>query len=307
MSTASTNDRAAARGVLAAAAAFLFWGIVPIYWKQMQSVSAFELIAHRVVWSLLFLLAVLWWQRAFASLRPAFTEARTFFYTLLSGVLIAVNWTIYVWSVNTGHVIESSIGYFLTPLCNIALGFVFLHERLRFPQWAAIAFAVAGVAVILSSAGHVPWIALSLAGSWSLYGMMKKKSSLGAIAGLAMEAILLFPFAAALLLWRIQAGASAFEQEDFRLHAFIVGAGVITTIPLLLFSYGARRIKLATLGLLQYIAPSVQFLIGLLLYHEPFDTVRLHACILIWCGLAIYTVDSFWAQRKKLWPAADAV
>jgi len=161
------------RGALAATAAFLLWGLIPLYWKQMQSVSAFELIAHRIVWSLVFLLGVTAWRKSFAELRPAFTDTRVFFNSLLASLLLAVNWTIYVWAVNAGHVIESSLGYFLTPLCNVALGFVFLHERLRAPQWLAIAFAAAGVGLLLLRAGHVPWIALSLAGSWSNTGTIR--------------------------------------------------------------------------------------------------------------------------------------
>jgi len=301
-----STDSAAARGGLAAAASFLFWGIAPLYWKQMQSVSAFELIAQRIVWSLLFLLGVIAWQKSFASLRLAFTEARTFVNALLSGVFLAINWTTFVWAVNAGHLIETSLGYFLTPLCNVALGFAFLHERLRALQWLAIALAAAGVGLLLFYAGHVPWIALSIAGSWSLYGVLKKKSSLGSITGLTLETIVLCPFAVALLLWNLHTGDIAFAQGDARLDAFVLGLGVITAIPLLLFAYGAKRLRLATLGLLQYIAPSMQFLLGLLVYNEPFDAVRLHACILIWCGLVIYTADSFWTQRKRFWPAADA-
>jgi chloramphenicol-sensitive protein RarD len=306
MPTSSKDPAAASRGALAAALSFLLWGVMPLYWKQMQSVSAFELIAQRVVWALAFMLVVLAWQKSLVSLRPAFTQARTFVSALSSGAVLAINWTIYVWAVNSGHIIDSSMGYFLSPLCNVALGFVFLHERLRRTQWIAIAFAVGGVSVLLFYAGHLPWIALSLASSWSLYGMFKKQSGLGSIAGLAVETLLLFPIAAAVLSWRIHGGVSAFNQSDARVIGFVLCSGFVTSIPLVLFAYGARRLRLATLGLLQYIAPSVQFLIGLLVYREPFDAARLYACMLIWCGLAIYTADSFWTQRRKFWPAADA-
>jgi chloramphenicol-sensitive protein RarD len=173
-------------------------------------------------------------------------------------------------------------------------------------QWTAVAFAVAGVTVLLLRAGHLPWIALSLASSWSLYGILKKKSSLGPIAGLTAETLLLFPLAAALLLWRVRSGDSGFEHAGIGLDALILASGVITTAPLLLFAYGARRIPLATLGLLQYIAPSVQFLLGLWVYHEPLDAVRMHACVLIWVGLVIYTADGFWSQRARFGPATDA-
>lgn len=290
----------AARGTLAATASFLVWGVVPVYWKQMQGVSAFELITHRIAWSLLFLLGVLWWQKNLRALRPAFTESRTFGLNLLSSGLLAVNWTVYIWAVNSGHVIESSLGYFLVPLVNVALGSLLLHERLRPPQWIAISFAAAGVGVLLTRAGHVPWIAITLAVTWAGYGLLKKRSSLGSMAGLTVETILLFPLAAGLLLWWYHTGEGALGRVDLRLHLYILSVGVVTAIPLLLFAYGAQRIRLTTLGLLQYLAPSVQFLIGYLVYREPFDAARLQAFSLIWCGLALYTADAFWLQRRML-------
>ncbi len=290
----------AARGALAATSSFLIWGVVPVYWKQMQGVSAFELITHRIAWSLLFLLGVLWWQKNLRALRPAFTEPRTFGLNLLSSVLLAINWVVYIWAVNSGHVIESSLGYFLVPLVNVALGSLLLHERLRPPQWIAIGFAAAGVGVLLTRAGHVPWIAITLAVTWAGYGLLKKHSSLGSIAGLTAETILLFPLAAGLLLWWHHTGEGALGRVDLRLHLYILSVGVVTAIPLLLFAYGAQRIRLATLGLLQYLSPSVQFLIGYLVYREPFDAARLQAFSLIWCGLALYSADAFWAQRRLL-------
>ena len=290
----------AARGALAATASFLIWGLVPVYWKQMQGVSALELITHRIAWSLLFLLGVLWWQNNLRTLRPAFTESRTFGLNLLSSVLLAINWVVYIWAVNSGHVIESSLGYFLVPLVNVALGSLLLHERLRPPQWIAIGFAAAGVGVLLTRAGHVPWIALTLAGTWAGYGLLKKRSALGSIAGLTAETMILFPLATGLLLWWHHTGEGALGRVDLRLHLYILSVGVVTAIPLLLFAYGAQRIRLATLGLLQYLAPSVQFLLGYLVYREAFDAVRLQAFGLIWCGLALYTADAFWIQRRRL-------
>ena len=294
------------RGALAATGAFLIWGIVPIYWHQMHGVSPFELIAHRSTWSLLFLLGVLAWQKDFASLRPAYQDARILGLNALSSVLLAANWTIYVWAVNTGHIIESSLGYFLTPLCNVGFGYLFLHERLRPLQWAAIGLAALGVALLLLGVGHLPWIALSLAGTWASYGLLKKKSSLGPIAGLTVETIVLLPIAAGLLLWRTHTGEGALGHATPVVQAYILSAGVITSIPLLLFAYGARRIKLTTLGLLQYIAPTVQFLIGLLVYREPLDAVRLRCYLLIWAGLVLYSADGFWTQRRLLFKSAGA-
>lgn len=304
--TSASSHSAATRGAFAAAWAFLLWGIVPIYWKQMHSVSPFELIPHRIVWSLVFLLGVMAWRKSFAELRPAFTDAGVLMTSLIASLLLSVNWTIYIWAVNSGHIIESSLGYFLTPLCNVALGFFFLHERLRPAQWIAIGLAAAGVGSLLLRAGHVPWIALSLAGSWSLYGIFKKRSHLASIAGLAAETLLLAPFAVGLILWHLHTGRSALLHADAPLFALIAGTGVVTSIPLLLFAYGAQRLRLATLGVFQYIAPSVQFLIGLLVYHEPFDSLRLQACVLIWGGLLVYTADGLWAQRGRSRSAASS-
>lgn len=300
------SHSAATRGALAAGVSFLLWGLWPLYWRLLRSVSPFELIAHRIVWSLLLLLVIMLTQRSWPRLRLALRNGRVLRASLLSGVLLATNWTIYVWAVNNGHVIDSSLGYFLTPLLNVALGFIFLHERLRASQWAAVALAVAGVAVLVLRAGQLPWIALSLACTWSLYGILKKLSSLEPIAGLTAETLLLSPVAVAVLSWRVAAGTSAFAQHNAGLDALALASGLFTTVPLLMFAYGARRIRLATLGLTQYISPSVQFVLGLWLYDEPFDTVRWHACLLIWCGLVIYTADSFWTQRARYRPATDA-
>jgi len=287
-------------GSLAAAGGFLIWGLVPLYWKQMQSVAAIELIAHRIVWSLILLVGVLAWQRKFHDLKRAFVDRRSIALNLLSSGLLATNWTIYVWAVNAGHILESSLGYFLTPLGNVALGYVFLHERLRRTQWFAITFAAAGVGFLLFGVGHFPWIALSLAGTWSSYALFKKKSALGPLAGLTVETLLLFPLASGVLVWRQHTGQGALGQVDAWRHFLVLSVGIVTAVPLLLFAYGAQRIRLTTLGLLQYLAPTVQFLIGLFVYHEAFTTGQFRAYLLIWCGLIIYTADAFHTQRRKL-------
>ena len=271
----------------------------------MQSVAAIELIAHRIVWSLLFLLGVIAFQKNFRELRPAFASRRTLGLNLLSSLLLATNWTVYVWAVNTGHVIESSLGYFLVPLVNVALGYLLLHERLRSLQWIAIAFAAVGVSFLLFGVGHFPWIALTLAGTWASYGLLKKHSALGSLAGLTVETLLLFPFAGIMLLWWNHTGQGALGRVDAWHHVLVLSVGVITAIPLLLFAYGAQRIRLTTLGLLQYLSPTAQFLIGLLVYHEAFGAGRFKAYSLIWCGLLLYTADGFWAQRRRLLAGAN--
>ncbi|HTL69110.1 MAG TPA: EamA family transporter RarD [Lacunisphaera sp.] len=298
--TAPEHSRAQTTGALAATGSFLLWGLFPIYWKQLEGVPALELIAHRIVWTLFFLLGVLAWQRRFGDLRPAFETPQRVGLNLLSSLLLSANWTVYVWAVNAGHVIETSLGYFLVPLVNVALGFLLLHEKLRRLQWTAIGLAGVGVGVLLLRVGHVPWIAFALAGTWSGYGLLKKRSALGPIAGLTMETLLLFPVAVALLLWWHHIGTGALGRVDGRMHVFILAAGVVTAVPLVLFAHGAQRIRLTTLGLLQYLAPTVQFLIGLFVYREPFDAARLQAFALIWAGLVLYSADGLWAQRHRL-------
>jgi chloramphenicol-sensitive protein RarD len=297
-----THSRAsseALRGGLSAAGGFVVWGLVPLYWRQMQSVAAIELIAHRIVWSLAVLLGVIAWRGRFASLRPAFADGRTVGANLASGLLLAANWTIFVWAVNSGHILEASLGYFLTPLGNVAMGRFLLHERLRPLQTTAIGFAAAGVGLLLVGVGHPPWIALSIAVTWSGYAYMKKRTGLDSIASLTAETLLLFPAATALLLWRQHTGTGALGRVDAWQQVLVLSAGIVTAIPLLLFGYGAQRLRLATLGLLQYIVPTVQFVIGLLVYREPFDSAHLSAYALIWCGLILYSGDTFWSQRHK--------
>lgn len=298
--TRESHHPDAARGALVAAAGFLLWGLVPAYWKQMQGIAAIELITHRIVWSLVLLLGILAWQGRLGRVREGFASPRAVGLNLLSSVLLATNWTTYVWGVNTGHVIECSLGYFLTPICNVALGRLLLHERLRPLQWTAIAFATAGVGLLLLRLGTFPFIALTLALTWSSYGLLKKQSALGPMAGLTVETLLLFPLAAAALLWWHHTGEGALGRVDLRQHAYVLSVGVVTAVPLLCFAYGAQRIRLATLGLLQYIAPTAQFLIGLLVYREAFSRAEWGAYALIWCGLILYSGDSFWSQRGRL-------
>jgi chloramphenicol-sensitive protein RarD len=299
------SQAVAARGAAAAALSFFIWGLWPLFWKQLHAVSPFELIAHRVVWSLLLLLGIQLWQGSLPGLRAAAATSPARAGAVLCGLLLAVNWTIYVWAVNAGHVIDSSLGYFLTPLLNVLLGHRALKERLYAAQWAAVGCAAAGVGLLLTRTDHLPWIALSLAATWSTYGFLKKRSSLGPIPGLTLETLVVAPFAVAVLWWRTRADLSVFTQPDLPLIVLALATGPLTTCPLLLFAYGAKRIRLATLGLLQYIAPSVQFLLGWWVYGEPLDRLRLWACVLIWCGLVIFTIDSFRAQHSRTEPVVD--
>ena len=291
-------SRAAGRGALAAAGCYFVWGLFPLYWRQLTDVDATELIAHRHVWSLGFVALVMATGGGFGELGAALRSRTALSWHAVSGVLLTVNWLMYVWAVNHGHVLETSLGYFLVPLVNVALGRLVLHERLRPAQWLAIGFAVVGVILLLVGLGRLPWITLTLAATFGVYGLLRKKSPLGPLTGLGLETLLLFPFALGFLAWQQSTGAGALGRVSLTEHAMLVGAGVVTAIPLLLFAYGARRIRLSTLGLLQYIAPTVQFILGIWVFHEPFSRERAAAFGLIWCGLALYTADNLWAQRR---------
>ncbi|MBS0630795.1 MAG: EamA family transporter RarD [Verrucomicrobia bacterium] len=300
MSTEAARG-AAGRGAFAAGLCYFIWGLVPLYWRQLAAINPVELIAHRHVWSLLFLLGVIALRAdgGLAAVRAALGTWRSAGLNFLSAVLLTANWLVYVWGVNTGHVLECSLGYFLVPLVNVALGKLVLHEHLRPAQWAAIACAAVGVLLQIIGLGHLPFIALALAGTFGFYGLLKKKSALGPLTGLTVETALLAPLALGFLLWQHHTGAGALGRVDVRSHVLVLSAGVITSIPLLLFAYGARRVRLATLGLLQYIAPTVQFALAVAVYHEPFSPERATAFAFIWGGLALYTADSLWAQRPR--------
>lgn len=293
-------DRARVRGAAAALGCYLIWGLVPLYWRPLAAVDAHELIAHRLVWSLVFTAPLLWWLGGFREVFAALGSWRSFGLNLASSVLLTTNWLVYVWAVNAGHVIESSLGYFLVPLVNVALGRIVLHERLRPAQWLAITFAAAGVVLQLVHLGRLPWIALSLAATFGTYGLLRKRSPLGPLSGLTLETLLLAPLAATFLLWRAHAGVGALGHAPGITQGLILCAGVVTTVPLLLFAYGARRLQLTTLGLLQYAAPTVQFALGVWVYHEAFDRARAQSFAFIWTGLALYTADALWTQRHRV-------
>ncbi len=285
-------------GALAAAVCYFLWGLVPLYWRELSAVNPVELIAHRHVWSLAFLLALIGAQGGFTEVGTALRSRRAIARNLLSATFLTANWLVYIWGVNTGHVIETSLGYFLVPLVNVAAGRFILHEHLRRAQWVAIGLAATGVALLIFQLGRPPWIALVLAGTWGAYSLMRKQSTLGAVTGLTLETLLLAPFAIGFLLWQTHTGAGALGHADLRTHLLVLSAGIITAIPLLLFAYAARRVRLSTLGLLQYLAPSVQLVLAIWVFHEPFSRSRVLSFAFIWAALALYTADNLLAQRR---------
>jgi chloramphenicol-sensitive protein RarD len=278
-------------GILSAASAFLCWGLFPLYFHAIGAVPPLQILAHRMLWSLLFLLIVLAVRRQWAWLGVV-RQPRILGSFIASAVLLSVNWLIYIWAVNNGHVIEASLGYFINPLINISLGYLLLKERLRPAQWMAISVAALGVAWLTWQAGNVPWIALALGFSFGGYGLLRKTAALGALEGLSFETMVLFPVAAAYVVWLTVHGQNAFiNTESTGTRLLLMAAGPITAIPLLLFASGARQIPLSVLGLLQYLSPTLQFLLGVWMFHEAFTPDRLVGFVLIWAALALFAIE----------------
>lgn len=293
----NSEDRSnAARGAWAAAGCYLAWGLFPLFWKQLSGVNPVELIAHRHLSSLAVVLVIIWRTRSWTEFRSAVQSKSARRWHAGSGVLLTLNWLVFVWAVNNGNVLEASLGYFLVPLVNVAMGRFVLSESLRRAQWVAIGGAALGVGLLVLRVGRPPWIALALAGTFGAYGLLRKQSPLGPLIGLGLETLLLSPVAAAFIFWRQASGLGAVGQISSYGHLLLLCAGVVTAVPLLLFAYGARRIRLTTLGLLQYIAPTVQFALGTWIYGEPFSSTQALSFVLIWAGLAIYTADNLWNQ-----------
>ncbi|MBV8665122.1 MAG: EamA family transporter RarD [Burkholderiaceae bacterium] len=281
-------------GVFYAAGAYILWGLFPLYFKALRGIAPLEILTHRIAWALLFLAVVLVARRQWDWIAKVAREPKILAWFMASSTLLSVNWFIYIWSVNNGHVIDSSLGYFMNPLVNVLLGFLLLHERLRPVQWFSIAVAASGVAWLTWQTGHLPWIGLSLAFSFGVYGLLRKTAALGALEGLSLETALLFPLAFGYLVFLAWQGENGFLQASASTQWLLAAAGPITAIPLLMFAAGARRIRMATLGLLQYIAPTIQLLLGVLLYHEPFSGARLSGFVVIWSALAIYSLEGLW-------------
>jgi chloramphenicol-sensitive protein RarD len=281
-------------GVLYAAAAYAIWGLFPLYFKALLGVPASEILMHRIAWSLVFLTLVLAWRRQWSWIRDVAKRPKVLAGFTASAVLLSVNWLIYIWAVNSDRVVDASLGYFINPLVNVLLGFLILRERLRSVQRLAIAIAAAGVGWLTWAGGQLPWIGLALAITFGTYGLLRKTAALGALEGLSLETMILFPLALGYLLWLTIAGHNSFPGAPLSTQLLLMAAGPITAIPLLMFAAGARRIPLSLLGLLQYIGPSLQLLIGVWIYHEPFGGARLFGFALIWGALALYTAESLW-------------
>lgn len=288
----------APRGIASALGAYLCWGLFPLFWRLLASVDALELIAHRHLWSLVTMLALLAWSGGFAQLRAALRQPRLVGITFLAGALLTVNWWAFVWGVNHGRVIECSLGYFLQPLASVLVGRLWLGERLSRLQTLALLIAAAGVASLVWRVGAVPWVALAIVASWSPYAVLKKRAALPALPGFALETLLLSPLALAYLAWLATRGRGALGHAPAGVELLVLVSGLVTAVPLLLFADGARRLRLTTLGLLQFIVPTLQFLTGWAIFGEPLAPDRLLAFACIWSGLLLYVADLVGSLRS---------
>ncbi len=271
--------------------AYVIWGFLPVYFNLLKHVGPVEVVAHRVVWSVLLLLALLWLRRRLPALCAALTDRRMLVYMALAALLIGANWLIYIWAVTNGQIAASSLGYFLNPLLNVLLGFAVLGERLTRAQWGAVGLAAMGVAVLAAGAPGALWISLSLALTFGLYGLVRKIAPTGPMVGLAGETIILLPAAMLFLLWWQSPADAAFGGGSAMTDALLVAGGAVTALPLLLFASAARQMPYATIGLIQYVGPTIQFLLAILVFREPLTTAHMVAFPLIWAALALYSRD----------------
>ncbi|MEP6883846.1 MAG: EamA family transporter RarD [Gammaproteobacteria bacterium] len=295
----SSTPQPASKGLVPAAAAFAIWGLFPLYFYPLRQVPAVQIIAHRLVWSCVFVLAWIGMRGELSTLRATLADRSVVWRLALSATLISVNWLVYVWGVVHGHVVETSLGYFIGPLVNVLLGVVFLSERLTPAQWTAVALAAAGVAYLTIMAGRLPWIALTLAFSFATYGLIRKLVNVESLPGLAAETLMLGPISGLYLLWCESMGTGALGHTGTGIDALLIGTGPITAITLFLYAYGTRLLPYSTVGLLQFIAPTMQFACGVFVLHEPFARTRAIGFTVIWTALLIYAGEGLRLSRKS--------
>jgi chloramphenicol-sensitive protein RarD len=283
----------------AAAAAFVIWGLFPLYLLGLASVSPLQITAHRVVWSCVFVLGLLAYRRELVGLAAIAARPGLLLRLAAAALLLMANWLAFVWGVVNHHVVEVSLGYYINPLVNVLLGIFVLSERLNRAQWIAVALAAVGVGYLTVKTGQLPWIALTVAVSFGLYGLIRKVANVESLPGLAIEMTLVAPLAIGYLLWCEAAGSGSFGHSSGAVNSLLVLSGVITATPLFLFSLGARQLPYSTVGILQYIAPTMQLACAVLLLDEPFPRARLIGFVLIWAALVVYATDSLWRARRQ--------
>ncbi|WP_372871955.1 EamA family transporter RarD [Shewanella sp.] len=286
-----TQDQEYRKGIMLAIGAYTMWGFAPLYFKLLEQVSATEILLHRVIWSFLFTALLMKFVGGFTKLRQLLKAPRQLLVLLITSLLIAGNWLLFIWAVNNDHMLDASLGYYINPLLNVLLGMLFLGERLRKLQWFAVSLAGIGVAVQLVSFGSIPVVSLALAGSFGIYGLLRKKANVDAKTGLLVETAILMPVALGYLLLTLPTAEHSMLINDWHLNLLLIAAGLVTTAPLLCFAGAAVRIPLSMLGFFQYIGPSIMFMLAVTLYQEPFDLEKGITFGFIWTALAVFTLD----------------
>ncbi|MFW5499790.1 MULTISPECIES: EamA family transporter RarD [unclassified Maridesulfovibrio] len=287
-------------GIFYAAAAFILWGLLPVYWKTLEEVPALELLCNRIVWSLFFVAILLSCKKRWPEVKSAFADKKGKILLTISSCLIGTNWFVYIWAVNHDHVVDTSMGYYMTPLMNALLGFIFMKERLNRLQVTAIILAACGVAYSIIDFGHIPYIALTLAVSFAFYGLVRKVMKVESLPGLFVETAVLAPLSAIYLLWLAFSGEISIYKISLMDNLLLLGAGAATSLPLIFFAHGARRLRLVTLGMMQYIAPTLALMLGVFVYEEPFTSARLVTFAFIWSGIAVYVADGLNKNFKTI-------
>lgn len=287
------------KGAILACIAFTIWGLAPIYFKQLQHVTAFEILTHRVVWSVMFLIIIVSILGQWDRIKRIIVQPKLLLMLVLTSSILGFNWGLFIWAVNNNHMLDASLGYYINPLLNVLLGVLFLGERLRKFQMVAVALAFTGVLLQLISFGSFPVVAFSLAISFAIYGLLRKKLPVEALSGISIEAFILLPVA--LIYWylMVPTATSSLSANDWHTNVLLISAGIITTLPLLCFTGAAKRLQYTTLGFFQYIGPSLMFILAVMLYGEVFDAERVVTFVCIWSALAIFSWDSFRQSRKR--------
>ena len=288
------------KGYLAAFAAYFWWGLSPIYWKIISAVPALEILGLRVFWSIPFIAIVFILRKNFTFFATLLKSPWKYKIYFVSAMLLFTNWFVWIWSINNGYVVDASLGYFINPLLNVLMGVIFLHEQLRKVQWISLFLALAGVLYLAFNYGKFPWIALTLAGTFASYGYIRKTASLGAFHGLSIEILYMIIPASILVYILNQSSHFTLINQSFEMHLWLMLTGIVTVFPLITFAYGARKIPYSTLGFIQYIAPTLQFLLGVFIYNEEFNMQRFIGFSFIWLALIIYTAENIYVLKKKL-------
>ncbi|MFC2157410.1 EamA family transporter RarD [Acidobacteriota bacterium] len=293
------------KGTLYAIAAFSVWGVLPIYWKALQHVSSLQILAHRILWSFVFLVFLMTVGKRWNGIKTSLSQPKTKVILLVTTVIITINWLTYIWAVTHGHIIDSSLGYFINPLISVFLGVIFLKERLNVLQIVSFCLALVGVLYLTFQYGRIPWIALTLAFTFGIYGLLRKTVRIDGLSGLTVETAIISPVVLSFLIFVNFRGDGVFGSADLGTHLLLIGAGIATSAPLLWFVNGARRIPLYSIGFYQFIGPTLQFIIGVFLYKEPFTQSRLLGFIFIWGALVLFLISNSRRFKKAKIPVAN--